>query len=352
MNNGILFVLKRREDFDSKIHNVMGLSTGLFNSANYINEMLLNNNISSNMVVVVDNNDIDREVTKHKPKLVIIEALWVVPSKFTVLQKLHPNVTWIIRLHSDMPFMSNEGMAMDWLGDYSDNSNILIACNSPRMLNETRQYLKLRNNWTFEQTERKVIFLPNYYSPTFTQPKEFNYNKDYIDISCFGAVRPLKNHLLQAHAALQFATDLGKKLKFHVNSGRIEMKGSPVVNNLRGLFQQIAHTGHELISHAWMQQSEFLALCSTMDIGLQVSFSETFNIVAADHISQGVPIIGSTEIPWLNIAYCANPVYTKDIVKKLHETYSDPLANVSNNQANLTKYLSYILLAWKQQLSI
>jgi hypothetical protein len=142
---------------------------------------------------------------------VIIEALWVVPSKFSILQKLHPTVTWIIRLHSEMPFMAGEGNAMDWLGDYSRFRNIVIAVNAPRMLRETRLYLQHLNQWDTATTEQKVIYLPNYY-PQQYQRKPFDRNKQHVDIACFGAVRPLKNHLLQAFGAIEFAESIGKKL--------------------------------------------------------------------------------------------------------------------------------------------
>ena len=97
----ILFVLKKREDFQQN-----PLSTGLFNSANFVNEMLVRNGIESEIVVVDDNNGIDRQVAKFRPDIVIIEAVWVVPEKFAVLQRLHPKVQWVVRIHSDIPFMS------------------------------------------------------------------------------------------------------------------------------------------------------------------------------------------------------------------------------------------------------
>src|ERR1035437_266127 len=93
----ILFILKRREDFNANIHSQIGLSTGLYNSASFVNKMLVDARIESNLEVCVDNNEIDKYVTKYNPDTVIIEALWVVPSKFTVLRQLHPEVTWIIR---------------------------------------------------------------------------------------------------------------------------------------------------------------------------------------------------------------------------------------------------------------
>jgi len=346
----VLFVLKRREDYNSITHSHIGLSTGLYNSASFMNDMLQKCGIESNLEVVIDNNCIDREVTKYKPTHVIIEALWVVPSKFTILQKLHPNVKWIIRLHSEMPFMAGEGMAMDWLGDYSDFENIIIGINAPRMLEEIRSYLKIRNDWNSKTTNDRVIYLPNYY-PQEYKTKHLDRNKDTIDVCCFGAIRPLKNHLVQAHAAIEFASRLGKKLRFHVNAGRIEMQGGPVINNLMQLFEQLHHKDHQLINHTWTPREDFLKLCSTMDIGVQVSFSETFNIVGADLISQGVPLVGSKEIPWSTSYFNADPTSSKNIADKMMLTYRKPFINVVYNQFFLTRYTNKTKHIWKKYFS-
>ena len=340
----VLFILKRREDYNATIHSNIGLSTGLFNSASFVNDMLTDLGITSNLVVVTDNNDIDREVTKYKPTHVIIEALWVVPTKFAILQKLHPNVTWIIRVHSEMPFMAGEGMAMDWLGEYSKCNNVVVAMNAPRMLKEIKFYLQHMNGWDNATANNRVIYLPNFY-PQEYKSKQF-VKKDTIDISCFGAIRPLKDHLVQAFAALEFADKIGKKLNFHINAGRIEMQGGPMVNNLKGLFQHMYDKGHRLINHEWTPRDGFLELCGTMDIGMQVSFSETFNIVAADLLSQGVPVVGSTEIPWLAGWYCADPTNSSDMVDKLSLTYKLPTLNIMLNQHRLTKYTTKTAHIW------
>jgi hypothetical protein len=331
----ILFILKRREDYNAILHSAIGLSTGLYNSAKFMNDMMVDMGFNSKLEVATDNNCIDRLVTKHKPTHVIIEALWIVPSKFTVLQRLHPNVKWIIRLHSEMPFMSGEGMAMDWLGDYAKFKNITIACNAPRMLREIENFLG----------KDKVIYLPNFY-PQEYRKKRFDRKKDIINVSCFGAIRPLKNHLIQAFAAIDFANKIGKKLHFHINAGRIEMKGDSVKNNLKGLFQHIYGSGHELINHQWTPREEFLKICSEMDIGLQCNFSETFNIVSADIISQGVPIVGCYEIPWSTSLFNARPAESKEICDKLLLTYGFPQVNVLINQRKLTSYTNKTKKIW------
>lgn len=310
--NKVLFILKRKEDYNQELHSHIGLSTGLYNSASFMNEMLNSAGIESNLEVVIDNNDIDREVNKYKPTHVIIEALWVVPEKFQVLCKLHPDVKWIIRLHSELPFLANEGIAMDWVAEYVKYDNLLIGINAPRMMNEVEIYLTALYG---KGIVNKLLYMPNYYPNQFV--KHARKNDEYIDIGCFGAIRPLKNHMVQAIAAVKFAEYKGKKLRFHINGDRLEMKGDPILHNLKATFKHLSGVGHELVCHDWTPRDQFLELCAQMDIGMQVSFSETFNIVGCDFISQGVPVVGSSEIPWSFSYFNANPTETDEIVKAL-----------------------------------
>ena len=345
MTTRVLFILKRRDDYHPVKHSPKGLSTGLFNSASFVDSMLKDMGIESAMEIAIDNNCIDRLVNKHKPTHVIIEALWVVPSKFAVLCKLHPNVKWIIRLHSEMPFMAGEGMAMDWLGDYVTYKNIDIGVNAPRMLNEIQAYLKIAKGWTKQQVEQRIYYMPNFYPQDYTT-KTIDKSKYWVDVACFGAVRPLKNHMLQAVAALKFAASVGKQLRFHINVGRVEMKGDPALNNLRGFFQHLSDSGHQMVGHEWRPREGFLELCSEMDIGLQCNFSETFNIVSADLISQGVPVVGSYEIPWATRFFNARPAESDEIAEAMIKTYNHPRLNIWLNQRNLTKYTNKTKKIW------
>jgi hypothetical protein len=119
----------------------------------------------------------------------------------------------------------------------------------------------------------------------------------------------------QAIAALMFAGTLGRRLRFHINGDRIECGGGPTVKNLEAIFA--AEAGGELVRHDWMPHGEFLQLVASMDVVMQVSFAETFCIVAADAASQDVPVVGSAEIPWLPEALVADPTSPADMVRKL-----------------------------------
>jgi hypothetical protein len=88
-----------------------------------------------------------------------------------------------------------------------------------------------------------------------------------------------------------------------------------------------------------------------MDIALQVSFSETFNIVGADLISQGVPLVGSSEIPWSTGLFNANPVDSTDICNKLIRAWNHPQLNVRMSQYSLTHYTSETRRIWYKYFS-
>jgi hypothetical protein len=302
----VLFILKKRKLYsvNSKL-----IHSGLYNSATFVNDMLVRNRVDSHLVQVEDNNCIDREVKKYNPTHVFIEALWVVPEKFEILHKLYPNVKWIIRLHSEIPFIANEGVAMDWIFKYSDMGekyNIFIAPNTLKMFNDLNS-IGIKN----------LIYLPNYY-PVRKQKSFKHINRDYINIGCFGAIRPMKNQLIQAVAAIKFGNDIGKTIHFHINVGRVE-RGENALKNIRALFDN--QERHVLVEHTWYDHEDFKNLISRMDLGLQVSMNETFNIVAADFVSQNVPLVGSNEISWLSCMYKANPTSTDDMVKKLKFAY-------------------------------
>lgn len=310
----LLFILRQREAlYTDENYSHGGLSSGLLNSATFITEMLTDSGIESKLVQVVDNNCIDREVTLYRPTHVIIEAYWVVPSKFAILTKLHPDVKWIIRNHSELPFLATEGIAIDWALEYLKYPNVYISSNSDRALSEMK--IMAKACYGHDMAE-KVLYLPNYYTFTMDVQKKIKTDDSVIDIGSFGAIRPMKNQLLQAIAAIEFARKIGKRLRFHINYSRIEGNGNNCFKNIRALFEHTSDQ-YELIEHTWMAHDQFIEVCSQMDIAMCVSFTETFCIVAADMVSMDIPTVVSHDIRWFSGASSANPVSSKDMVLKL-----------------------------------
>lgn len=303
----ILFVLKQRHSYQS---NYSVKNSGLLNSAHFVYEMLKQNGVETKLVQVIDNNCIDREVNEYKPDIVIIEALWVVPDKFQILKKLHPNVRWIIRLHSHVPFLANEGVAIDWIKRYDLMDNVFIGSNYKPLISAFKGILT-----------KDIIYLPNYYPDNVCNKVDW-YIVGCINIACFGAIRPMKNQLIQAMAAIEFANQKRLKLKFHINGFRVEQNGESNLKNIKALFD---NTSHELVMHEWYTHDEFLNTVSKMDIGMQVSLSETYNIVTADFVNRHVPVVVSKEIKFVNpFTKCNDAKDINEIIGSLEFAFKYP----------------------------
>lgn len=327
----ILFVLKKNETYGFTSY--CRRSSGLWNSTRFIVESLVERGVDAGIVEVIDNNCIDKYVRALRPDIVVIEALWVVPSKFEVLKRLHPHVQWFIHLHSDMPFLALEGIATEWIRAYANDEIGLIA-NSPGSYASLRCFLD----------EESITMLPNVYLSEFFEPKAFETDKEHIDVGCFGAVRPLKNQLFQALAAIRFAKEIGNPLRFHINASRIETGGQPVLKNLRALFEGEPHA--ELIEQHWHEPEEFLELLNdSIDLGMQVSLTETFNVVSADYVTAGVPMVVSKEVAWASSWNKALDNDVDDVVKKMYRVLGNRKL-ITWNQRLLAGYSARAQRMW------
>lgn len=287
--------------------------SGLFNSTRYIVEALCRKGIDAEIIEVVDNNDIDREVTRFHPDIVVIEALWVVPSKFDILKALHPGVTWFVHLHSNMPFLAQEGVAIQWIRGSAERGVGIIA-------NSEEAYKSIAP-LMLDYDLDLLYYLPNIYHRKMEPVVERDENYDSIDIGCFGAVRPLKNQLIQAMAAIKFARQKGKHLRFHVNGSRSETGGDSVLKNLVNLFD--SEDGAELVFSPWWEGDTFIPhLYENIDLGMQVSLTETFNVVTADYVTAGLPVVVSREIKWVSRWCQADTDDIDSIVAVMHRVWS------------------------------
>lgn len=286
-------------------------SYGLVNSALFVSHYLNSIGIEAKVVTVDDHNGIDKVVFEEKPTHVIIEALWVTSSKLNELINMprYRDIIWIVRIHSKIPFISNEGIAFAWLKEYADLSimheNLIIAPNSEEFTSDLQDIFV-----------GKFIYLPNIYQPNFLNKPIECQPKNHIDIGCFGAIRPMKNQLIQAIAAIKFGDEVNKKIRFHINATRTEQEGENVLKNLIALFDGI-NGRHELVMHEWLNHEEFIELIRTMDYGMQVSMSESFNIVTADFVNNRIPMVVSKDVDWMPFITKVNTTSSEGIKNRL-----------------------------------
>ena len=329
----ILFITKKGQKY-SEEYGYSHCSSGLKNSARFVVDMLRNNGIDVKLVDVIDNNDIDREVFKFKPDIVIIEALWVVPEKFRVLKHLHPHVKWVVRIHSEIPFLATEGVAIKWIYEYLKEKHVYVAFNSRRAQFEFMELTK----------SEKVLYLPNFFPVGHRKVHRHRHKDDVLHIGCFGAIRPMKNQLMQAAAAIRYAELQDKTLYFHINSTRVEQNGGPVLSNMRALFRAAPRA--VLVEHEWLSQEHFNKVLGTMDLSMCVSLSETFCIVAADSVSLNVPLVCSEEVHWASMFSKADPNRMNSIVNRMEVVLNNKSFVNFVNRYNLKKYDEQSMDVW------
>ena len=301
----VLFLCRDRTEY--------GKSYGLVNSANFIARYLEDQGIQSKVEMAADGNSVDKLVTEYNPTHVIIEALWVTPAKFKELLAIprHQKRNWIVRLHSRPAFIVNEGIAFPWLAGYK-----ALGLKQFAIAPNTKEFAKFLTDFGLNS-----VYLPNIYYPV--PPDSMVVKKKFdgktIDVGCFGAIRPMKNQITQAMAAILFAKESNLNLNFHINQ-RTEGGGETIVKNLTALFSNYPNA--KLVEHDWYTHTDFINIIRSTDIGMQVSFTETFNIVAADYVSAGVPIVGSPQIVWLPSVFQADPNSIDDIKNKIEFVWS------------------------------
>ena len=338
----ILFITKMPSNTDGYSNNK---KSGVYISASFLSSGLNLLGYTSKVIEAQDSNSIDSLVTEYNPRIVIIEAFWVPPEKFNELLLLHPDIIWVIRNHSALSYMSEEGIIIDWSLKYLRYKNVYLASNHL----DTYENMKQIARYSFTAHE-KIIYLPNYYPIDKIQKKSrptFK-NDGEVHIGCFGDNRTLKNQLVQAYASIRYAKEINRKLYFHIN---VTDESNSIVKSIKSLFDNIPNA--DLVEHTWLSHDDFYVLCGQMDIGLQMSFTETFNIVVADLVANNVPVVTSDEISWISTGYKTNPIDVSKIVKTMKNVtgINRILPVIGNNQNNLIDLSRENLQEWKSGLS-
>jgi hypothetical protein len=301
------------------------------NSSTHVSKYLDSIGLCTKVVRVVDGNSIDKEVHEYKPDVVIIEALWVSGEKLKELIEIkrYSHIRWIVRVHSDIGFLAAETLALKYINDYIslNKHNLVIAPNNK----EFNEYLTNAMNFKFK-------YLPNIINVKSSDHSLVKHPHS-IDIGCFGALRILKNHVFQAMCAMSAADILNKTLRFHitVDANADKANLNPVLKNLEELFKR---SSHELICHPWMENDEFQGLVRKMDIGLQLSYTESFNIVAADFVNNDIPIIVSDAIDWMPDIFKTSTIDYEEATNKIVSIYKSRTLGHKKNVAfdSLVKY--------------
>jgi hypothetical protein len=259
----------------------------------------------------------------------LIEAPWVSAAETAKLTFEFPNVHFIVRAHSQIGFLQVEPGAIKIMRELLDMQegvlNLTVAANSHKLASF------LEKTYT-----SPCLYLPNlYYLERAHRHRDLDHGtRQLLRISSFGALRLMKNHTTAAAAALMIAERRRCDLEFWVNVNR-EEHGKGVLQSLRNMFTGLPWA--KLIEHPWEEWSKFRKTAGHMDLALQVSFSETFNLVSADSVAEQVPVVTSSAIEWTPSHWHADPDSVEEIARTGMMLLSDPGAGAEGLEA-LQKY--------------
>src|SRR5262249_24913812 len=137
-----------------------------------------------------------------------------------------------------------------------------------------------------------ALYLPNLYDlERVTRRRARRHRSRLLRIGSFGALRLLKNHSTAAAAALMLARKSGCDLELWISTESDTEGGSAVLHALRKMFAGL--TWARLVEQPWQDWACFRRTVAGMDLCIQVSMTETFNITSADAVAEGVPSVVS-----------------------------------------------------------
>lgn len=280
------------------------------------------------------------EKDANKITHVIFAALWV-PTKFlNDLCVENPEIDFAINCHSNIGFLSADPGGMKLLREAAKLEmgvhNFRVCANSEKMV-----------SWFISSYGHPCAFLPNlYYLDGVEKHHRTPWSAGQIlRIGCFGAIRPYKNLATSVGAAIEIGRELKVKTEIYISSGRVESGPSTVLNTVKAMVQGLPTT--TLHESGWLGWPDFRILIGSMNLLMQASFTESFNLVTADGIAEGVPSVVSEAISWVPEYWKANSDDTSEVAHVGRLLLLNPRAP-SDGLKSLEKYISNGIQAWEK----
>jgi len=246
----------------------------------------------------------------------VISAPWIPTADLATLAGKYPPIEMAVVSHSNIGFLQADPRAIELLRQGADLGqgypNFHVAGNSQRF-----------QSWWQATYGTAMLLLPNMYplGPPARLPRRWTGST--LRMGCFCAIRPYKNVLTAAAAALEVGQRLRvSDLEFWISGGRMEGGGQTIVAAIQQMYMNVPRA--KMIQRNWQSWPQFLATVGSMDLLLQPSYTEGFNMVTADGIAQGVASVVSDAIGWAPKNWQASSDAASDIANKAISLLNDP----------------------------
>ena len=270
-----------------------------------------------------------------------VSAPWIPSAQMQVLTNSYPHVMFSMTCHSNVGFLQADSNGVRLFREAMEieqgSHNFHVSGNCTRF-----------TEWVKAAYGRPCTYLPNlYYLDETTDAYRAQWRGGPLRIGVFGATRPLKNLMSAAGAALEIARASRGDLEFYLSSGRTEGGGDTVLRAVQELLRGVPYA--KVVHNGWQSWPQFRETVGHMHLLLQPSYTESFNMVTADGVAQGVPSVVSHAIDWCPQHWKAYVDDVLDIARVGRHLLHDHRAPLDGLRA-LNHYNHVGLAAWRAYL--
>jgi hypothetical protein len=320
---------------------------GLGVTAQYTAKTLVNHGVRAEAKAIFGSDDLTKilEHEEHRGQPithVVICAQWIPIPNIARLCLRFPITKFALNCHSNVGFLQAEPPAINILRQAIDletgTTNFFASVNNQRL-----QYA-LEGMYG-----RPIQFLPNlYWLHGKEQIHRPVWSGGVLRVGAFGSHRIYKNFSNAVAAAVALSHQLHVPLELWINAGRHDGHGDVVFRTAKAWTHNLPNV--QLKELPWATWPEFKRWVGSMNLLLQPSYTETFNNVTADGVTEGVPSVVSDTIDWAPKSWFASTDDTMEIAGIARRLLTDPHA-AKEGYDHLKNYVRKGIPYWEQFLS-
>lgn len=274
---------------------------------------------------------------------VAISAPWIPTLDLQNLVLQYPEIQFAVNCHSNVGFLQADSNGVKLVREAMEletgSHNFHLAGNSGKFC-----------QWVRFAFNRPCTYLPNLYFLENDCPSARPlFSGGILRIGAFGATRPLKNLMSAAGAALEIARELKADTELWLSAGRTESGGDTILRAVHAMLDGLPHI--RMVENGWQSWPEFRRSIAHMHLLLQPSYTESFNMVTADGVAEGVPSVVSDAIDWAPTHWMSRADDVLDIARVGRYLLGDPRAS-ADGFAALTAHNHDGLAAWRAFLQL
>lgn len=313
----------------------IGLGVSAINTA----KVLRRHGIRADVWPILSAADLRARLRECPAERVIISAPWIRAPELLKLACEFAETTFAVNCHSNVGFLQADRNGVKLMREMLEleigNHNIRVAGNSLRFC-----------RWIRSTFAAPCAYLPNLY---FLDSQRGWPHKHYaggpLRIGVFGATRPLKNMMSAAGAALEISRAMRSPLELWLSAGRAEGGGESILGAVKEMLHGLPHVNLKL--NGWQSWPSFRQTVAHMHLLLQPSYTESFNMVTADGVAEGIPSVVSDAIDWAPDDWKADVDDVLDIARIGRRLLCDPHAAMDGLRA-LESYVAQGIRAYEQ----